>query len=96
MTAGLGFLGVIAAMFLLSRRFVEDEEWQHLATLSRLSGVATIVLMVSYLMAQEGAVEAWKPWTGLLQRGMGAAVMAWLFLLAHRLFKTSGGWGGVN
>lgn len=92
-TAGLGFLGVIAAMFLLSRRFVEDEAWQHLVSLSRLFGVATIVLMVSYLMAQEGAVEAWNPWTGLLQRGMGAAVMAWLFLLALRLFQTSGGWG---
>ena len=92
-TAGLGFLGVIAAMFLLSRRFVEDEEWEHLASLSRLSGAATIVLMVSYLMAQEGAVEAWNPWTGLLQRGMAAVVMAWLFLLALRLFQTSGGWG---
>lgn len=92
-TAGLGFLGVIAAMFLLSRRFVEDEEWQHLASLSHLSGIATIVLMVSYLMAQEGAVEAWNPRTGLLQRGMGAVVMAWLFLLALRLFQTSGGWG---
>ena len=89
-TAGLGFLGVIAAMFLFSRRFAEDEEWQHLASLSRLSGGATIILMVSYLMAQEGAVAAWHPWTGLLQRGMGAAVMAWLFLLAHRLFQITG------
>lgn len=95
-TAGLGFLGVIAAMFLLSRRFAEDEEWQHLASLSRLSGVATIVLMVSYLMAQEGAVEAWNPWTGLLQRGMVAAVMAWLFLLALRLLQISGGWKRVD
>jgi hypothetical membrane protein len=92
-TAGLGFLGVIAAMFLLSRRFVKDEEWQHLASLSRLSGVATMVLMVSYLMAQEGAFAAGNPWTGLLQRGMVAVVMAWLFLLALRLFRTSGGWG---
>jgi hypothetical membrane protein len=89
-TAGLGFLGVIAAMFLLSGRFAEGEEWQHLASLSRLAGVATIVLMVSYLMAQEGAVAAWNPWTGLLQRGMVAVVMAWLFLLALRLFQTSG------
>jgi len=92
-TAGLGFLGIIATMFLLSRRFAEDEEWQHLASLSRLSGVATFVLMVSYLMAQEGAVAAWNPWTGLLQRGMAAVVMAWLFLLALRLFQASGGWG---
>ena len=92
-TAGLGFLGVIAAMFLLSRRFVEDAEWQQLASLSRLFGVATLVLMVSYLLAQEGAVEAWNPWTGLLQRGMAAVVMAWLFLLALRLFQTSGRWG---
>lgn len=93
MTAGLGFLGVIAAMFLLSRRFVEDAEWQQLASLCRMSGVATILLMVSYLLAQESAVEAWNPWTGLLQRGMAAVVMAWLFLLALRLFDTAGRWG---
>jgi len=92
MTAGLGFLGVIAAMFLLSRRFAGDEAWQHLASLSPLSGMATIVLMVSYLLAQENAVPAWNPWTGLLQRSMAAMVMAWLFLLALRLFQTSGEW----
>ena len=45
--------------------------------------------MVTYLMAQEGAVAAWEPWTGLLQRGMGATVVLWLFLLALRLFQTS-------
>ena len=49
-----------------------------------------MVLMVSYLMAQEGAVAAWNPWTGLLQRGMVAAVMGWLFLLAYRLFQITG------
>lgn len=91
LSAGLGFLAVIAAMFVLSSRFVEHEEWQNLSSLSRWFGIATIFLMVSYLMAQEGAVQAWHPWTGLLQRGMVAAVMVWLFLLALRLFQTSRG-----
>lgn len=90
LSAGLGFLAVIAAMFVLSRPFLEHEEWQNLSSLSRWFGIATIFLMVSYLMAQEGAVPAWHPWIGLLQRGMVAAVMAWLFLLALRLFQTSG------
>lgn len=90
LSAGLGFLALIAAMFLLPRRLVQHEAWQPLAPVSPWFGVATIVLMVSYLLAQEGAVPAWQPWTGLLQRGMVAAVMAWLFLLARRLFQTAG------
>lgn len=92
LTAGLGFLAVIAAMFILSRQFLKREAWKNLGSLSRWFGMATIFLMVSYLMAQEGAVQAWQPWTGLLQRGMAAAVMAWLFILALRLFQTSAEW----
>ncbi len=87
LSAGLGFIAVIAAMFVLSSRFPEHKEWQNLSSLSRWFGLATIFLMVSYLMAQEGVIRAWQPWTGLLQRGMAAAVMAWLFLLALRLFQ---------
>ncbi len=91
LTAGLGFVAVIASMFVLPRRFREHEEWKNLSSLSRRFGIGSIILMVSYLMAQEGAVQAWQPWTGLLQRGMGGAVMLWLFLLALRLFQTSKG-----
>ena len=92
-SAGLGFVAVIAAMFVLPRRLRKHEAWKTLASSSPLFGIASIVLMVSYLMADEGAIEAWQPWTGLLQRGMGAAVLAWLFLLALRLFRTSAGTG---
>ena len=89
LTAGLGFIAVIVSMFILSGRFRAHAEWQDLSTLSRWFGIASIVLMVSYLMAQEGVVQAWGPWTGLLQRGMGAVVLLWLFLLAQRLYRTS-------
>ena len=91
LTAGFGFIAVIVSMFILPRRFLEHEEWKNLYSISRWFGMLTIILMVSYLMAQEGVVNAWGPWTGLLQRGMGAAVMFWLFLLALRLFQTSRG-----
>ena len=91
LTAGLGFIAVIVSMFVLPRRFQEHKEWRNLSSISRWFGIASIILMVSYLMAQEGAVQAWQPWTGLFQRGMGAAVMVWLFLLALRLFQTSRG-----
>jgi len=89
LTAGLGFIAAIASMFILPRRFLKHEEWKNLSSISRWFGIASIILMVSYLMAQEGVVNAWGPWTGLFQRGMGAAVMVWLFLLALRLFQTS-------
>ena len=41
------------------------------------------------LQPQEGTVEAWQPWTGVLQRVFAATVLLWLFLLALRLFQTS-------
>jgi hypothetical membrane protein len=84
--AGLGFICVIIAMFVLPKRFRSNKNWQSLITPSRIFGVATIVFMVVYLMAQEGAVEAWHPFTGFLQRVMAGAVMLWLFLLAARLY----------
>ena len=89
LTAGLGFIAVIVSMFILPGEFREHVDWQNLAALSRWFGLVSIVLMVSYLFAQEGVVQAWQPWTGLLQRGMGAVVLLWLFLLAQRLYRTS-------
>jgi hypothetical protein len=86
--AGLGFVAVIASMFVLPRRLVDHRQWKGLASLSRWFGVASILFVVTYLMAQEGAIPAWHPWTGLLQRAMGATVMLWLFLLALRLHQT--------
>lgn len=88
LTAGLGFVAVIVSMFVLPRRLVDHKEWKDLAALSRWFGVTSILLMVTYLMAQEGTIPAWHPWTGLLQRAMGATVMLWLFLLALRLYQT--------
>jgi hypothetical protein len=85
----LGFVAVIVSMFVLTGRLQRHKDWKNLSAASRWFGIASIVLMVSYLMAQEGAVAAWQPYTGLLQRGMVGAVMLWLFLLAGRLYRTS-------
>lgn len=87
--AGLGFVAVIVAMFVLPRRLRQEQEWANLAGVSRWMGVVASVLMVVYLLAHEGAVEAWQPWEGLLQRVFGATVLLWLFLLALRLYRTS-------
>jgi hypothetical membrane protein len=89
LTAGLGFLAVIASMFILPRRFREDKDWTNLAGISRWMGTGTCILMVTYLFAQEGVVGTLEPWTGLLQRIFVATVLLWLFLLALRLFQTS-------
>jgi hypothetical membrane protein len=85
-SAGLGFIFVITAMFVLPKRFRSSKNWQRLATPSLIFGAASIIFMVVYLMAQEGAVEAWHPFTGFLQRLMAGTVMLWLFLLAARLY----------
>ncbi len=87
--AGIGFLSVIAAMFILPRRLKEHKDWRMLRKMSPVFGIASSVLMLSYLFAQEGVVQVWHPWTGLLQRAMGGTVMLWLFLLALQLLKSS-------
>jgi hypothetical protein len=89
LTAGLGFLAVIASMFILPRRLCEAADWRNLAGISRWMGAAAVILMLIYLFAQEGVVSTLGPWTGLLQRIFAATVLLWLFLLALRLFQTS-------
>lgn len=90
LTAGLGFLAVIAAMFVLPRRMRYDDDWKDLVGPSRVIGLSAAILMVFYLVAKEG--EGFLDgYVGLIQRVFAATVLTWLFLLALRLFRTSGG-----
>lgn len=89
LTAGIGFLAVISAMFVLARRMRIDDDWSDLAGPSRLIGVSAAILMVLYLIAKEneGFLDGH---VGLIQRLFAATVLTWLFLLALRLGRTSG------
>lgn len=89
LTAGLGFISVITALFVLPRRLEKHERWSAISSLSPWFGVVTIVSMVTYLAAQERAIPILHPWTGLLQRLMAGAVLLWLFLLSLNLYRTS-------
>lgn len=88
LTAGFGFLAVIAAMFVLPRRMRHDDDWVDLVGPSRVIGVIAAVLMVTYLVVSEseGLLDGY---VGLIQRVFAATVLIWLFLLALRLFRTS-------
>lgn len=89
MTAGIGFLAVIAAMFVLPRRLRMDNDWSDLVGPTRVIGVSAAILMVLYLVSKEneGLLDGY---VGLVQRLFAATVLTWLFLLAHRLFRTAG------
>lgn len=88
LTAGFGFLALIAAMFVLPRRLRLEDDWTDLVGSSRVIGVSAAVLMVTYLVVSEneGFLDGY---VGLIQRIFAATVLAWLFLLALRLFRTS-------
>jgi len=86
--AGLGFIALIVAMFVLPRRLRQDGEWTDLVGLSRWMGLSSTVLMLLYLFASEteGFLD---DHVGLIQRVFAATVLAWLFLLALRLLRVS-------
>lgn len=88
LTAGLGFIALIVAMFVLPRRLRHHDGWADLAGVSRWMGLASTVLMVSYLVVSEneGLLDGQ---VGLVQRIFAAIVLTWLLLLALRLFRVS-------
>ena len=89
LSAGFGFIAVIVAMFVLPRRLRQDDDWSDLVGWSRWTGIAATILMLVYLFASEteGFLDSH---VGLVQRIFAAAVLAWLFVLALRLFQVSG------
>lgn len=89
LSAGIGFLAVIAAMFVLPRRLRIDADWSDLVGPSVVFGISAAILMVLYLAAKEneGFMDGH---VGLIQRLFATVVLTWLFLLALRLVRTSG------
>jgi len=88
LTAGIGFVAVLVAMFVLPRRLRQDPEWSDLAGISRWMGVGATALMVLYLFASE--VEGFLDgYVGLIQRIFAAVVLIWLFILSLRLYQIS-------
>jgi hypothetical membrane protein len=75
---GLGFL-------VFSRRMIADPRWQHLATYTRLTGIAVLLLFVAvgFFAIDDGAPL--HAWAGLLQRVLCAVWFTCLIVLAIRL-----------
>ena len=88
LTAGVGFIALIVAMFVLPRRLRQADAWSNLAGLSRWMGGAASILMLLHLFASEteGFLD---DYVGLVQRIFAATVLTWLFVLALRLYQTS-------
>lgn len=88
LTAGIGFIALIVAMFVLPKRLRRTDAWSNLAGLSRWMGGVASILMLLYLFASEteGFLD---DYVGLVQRIFAATVLTWLFLVALRLYQTS-------
>lgn len=88
LTAAIGFSSLIVSMFVLARRLRHDGSWQALATPSKWTGVLAALLMLLFLLAAE--VEGFLDgYSGLVQRIFAVTVLAWLFALSLRLYRTS-------
>jgi hypothetical protein len=80
-SALIGFLCFLAAMFLMSQRFKKDERWQSFSRASFALACATLAAFIAFQI-----IEATNtPVGGLAQRVFVALYLLWLFLTAIRL-----------
>ena len=77
----IGFLCLLAAMFLLSRRFKKDERWQSFSRPSLALALAALAAFIAFMVIQATAT----PVGGIAQRIFVALYLLWLFLTAIRL-----------
>lgn len=79
--APIGFFGVTAGVFLVSRRFGEDASWGSLSLAGSIIAVVMLVASISFFVsyAAEASVE------GLAQRLLIIAFLGWSITVALRL-----------
>lgn len=76
-----GFLCLLGAMFLLSRRFKKDEQWQSFSRPSAALARAALLAFIVFLVIQAMAL----PIGGIAQRMLIATFLLWILLTAARL-----------
>lgn len=81
---GLGFL-------LFSRRMIADPRWRNLASYTRLTGIAVLLLFVAVGFFAVDAGAPLHAWAGLLQRVLCAVWFLCVIVLAIRLRTVSKG-----
>ena len=81
LSAVIGFLCFLAAMFLLSRRFTKDERWRSFSRPSFALACATLAAFITFFLFQATKTPA----GGLAQRVFVALYLLWMFLTAFRL-----------
>lgn len=83
--AVMAFAATGFGFFVFSRRMSADSRWRHLATYTRLTGIAVLLLFVAvgFFAIDDGAPL--HAWAGLLQRLLCAVWFACLIVLAIRL-----------
>lgn len=80
-SAVIGFLCFLAAMFLVSQRFKKDERWQSFSRPSFALACATFAAFIAFQIIEANRT----PVGGLAQRVFVALYLLWLFLTAFRL-----------
>ena len=81
LSAVIGFLALLATMFLMSQRFKKDERWQSFSRPSFALACATLAAFTAFFIIQTTKT----PVGGLAQRVFTALYLLWPFLTAFRL-----------
>lgn len=79
-----GFLSAIAGVFLISRRFGADPNWESYRAYSVITAVAGLASLVLWIaLAKAARIQIMN---GLLQRVFAGTILLWIEVMAVRLF----------
>lgn len=81
--AATGFITIMIAPLIISRRLKQDSRWQGYRLYSLATGVTAVILFLVLLTGQGG------PWYGALQRIFLAPLFIWIEVMAIRLLRLS-------
>lgn len=86
-TAITGFVAFAAGTLILSRRMREDPEWRSIAGYTKLTGIATFVGLMAWLVVV--GVDPVGLYGGLVQRAFVAVVFAWIGVAGVRVYTSA-------
>lgn len=77
--AGVSILALLAAIFLLARRFRREDSWRPLGKITLIADAAVVAFLVLYMLF------AWQPGGGIAQRLAITTVLGWIAFVGYRL-----------
>lgn len=84
-TSYVGFIAILLAMLVMSRRLRKDKQWRNYGSFSTVIGLISVgAFLLSFVLS--GLLT---PWVGAFQRLRHGIVFLWIIVMAVNLLRTS-------